>query len=195
MALCLGYKFRAVDAAGAPLAAGLVYTYSPGTTNDKATYSDRALTTPNANPVVLDAAGEADIYLDGLTKLLIKTSAGVTIDTVDNVMGAVSNYDSPTFNDLTIGDDLTVADDVTVGGDIAVTGDISVGDDLSVTDDVTVGGNINCQGAINTYYYLYFLAGLDAAGITAAPGLSIYVSAADGKLYFKNGAGNSNALY
>lgn len=39
-----------------------VYTYSAGTTTPLATYSDVTGATPNANPVILDANGEADIH-------------------------------------------------------------------------------------------------------------------------------------
>lgn len=78
-------KFQAFDSNGDPLSGGLLYTYEPGTTTNKATYSDKDLTTPNANPVVLDSRGEATVYLDGSTKLLLKTSDGTTIWTMDNV--------------------------------------------------------------------------------------------------------------
>ncbi len=81
----IGTKFRGTTDAGAPLVGGLLYTYVSDTTTNKTTYSDALLTTPNANPVVLDARGEADVYLgQGLYTFVLKTSAGVTIDTVDN---------------------------------------------------------------------------------------------------------------
>lgn len=79
------------DNSGLPLTGGLVYTYAAGTTTPKATYTDSTGGTPNANPVVLDSAGRAAIWLgDGGYKFVIKTSAGATISTVDNVGGAVS---------------------------------------------------------------------------------------------------------
>lgn len=73
---------------GVPLSGAKLYTYIAGTTNSKATYSDEALTTPNANPVVADSAGYfGSIYLSSGQpyKLVLKTSAGVTIWTQDNV--------------------------------------------------------------------------------------------------------------
>jgi hypothetical protein len=39
-----------------------VYTYAAGTTTPLVTYSDVTGATPNANPVILDSNGEADIH-------------------------------------------------------------------------------------------------------------------------------------
>ena len=80
-------KFQAFDSAGAPLVGGKVYTYITGTSTAKASYSDRACTTPNTNPVVLDADGEATIYLLGSYKIILKTAADASIWTIDGVEG------------------------------------------------------------------------------------------------------------
>ncbi len=47
------------DQNGKPLSSGKVYFYNPSTTTPKTTYQDISGTIPNANPVVLDAAGRA----------------------------------------------------------------------------------------------------------------------------------------
>ena len=80
-------KFQAPDINGVNMAGGLVYFYITGTTTPKDTYSDEAKTVPNANPVVLDARGEADIYLDGEYKIILKTAADVEVWTVDSFSG------------------------------------------------------------------------------------------------------------
>ena len=65
---------------------GLVYTYAAGTTSPLPTYTDSTGVVANANPVVLDAGGFANIWLgSSLYKIVIQTSAGVTISTTDNV--------------------------------------------------------------------------------------------------------------
>lgn len=91
MAKLLPYpKFRALDSNGAPLSGGKVYTYEAGTTTPKATYTDSGAGTPNTNPVILDSQGYADIWLSGSYKIVLKTSADVTIFTTDNVTADVT---------------------------------------------------------------------------------------------------------
>ena len=70
---------------GDPLVGGLVYTYAVGTTTPQTTWSDLAKTTPNANPVVLNARGDAQIFFDTSLKVIVKTSAGSTVQTIDNI--------------------------------------------------------------------------------------------------------------
>lgn len=77
-----------LDDNGVPLDGGLLYFYDTGTTTPKATYSDSGLTIANANPVVLDSAGRVpNIFasVDEEYRVVLKTSAGVTIWTKDNV--------------------------------------------------------------------------------------------------------------
>jgi len=79
-------KFQIFDANGDPLVGGKVYSYEAGTSTAKSTYSDAGLTTANTNPIILDSRGEADVYLaSGGTKLVVKTSADVTVWTIDNL--------------------------------------------------------------------------------------------------------------
>ena len=99
---------------GAPLAAGKVYTYASGTTTPKSSYTDFGGLTPNANPVILDANGEANIWLDGSYKIVLKNSADVTQWTVDNVSNTaqVNNWSGTaggTANALTITPPLSVS--------------------------------------------------------------------------------------
>jgi len=71
---------------GLPLSGGKVFTYQAGTLNPLATYTDRNAGTPNANPVVLDSAGRAHIWLqvNVAYKIIVEDSAGNVIDSVDN---------------------------------------------------------------------------------------------------------------
>ena len=77
--------FQAFDSDGDPLSGGKVYTYSAGTTTPKATYTTSVGDVENANPVVLDSAGRAVIFIQGAYKYIIKDSDDNTIETVDNV--------------------------------------------------------------------------------------------------------------
>lgn len=89
MARLSPYTFpQELDNNANPLSGGLIYTYSAGTTTPKATYTSADGLTANPNPVVLDSSGRADIWLgEGAYKLILKTSTGTTIDTIDNVTG------------------------------------------------------------------------------------------------------------
>jgi hypothetical protein len=88
------------NSAGAPLVGGKVYTYDAGTTNPRTTYQDAAGTVPNANPVILDARGEAVIYWSGTYKVVLKDALDNTIYTVDNYKGVDSQLASRTGSDL-----------------------------------------------------------------------------------------------
>lgn len=85
-------KFQALDASGDPLNGGKLYTYENETSTPKTTYSDADLTTPNANPVVLDSRGEALVYGSGTFRLVLKDSDDDTIwGPIDDVtIGGVS---------------------------------------------------------------------------------------------------------
>lgn len=60
------------DNSGNPLTSGKVYTYIPATTTPKTTWQDAAETIPNANPVILDAAGRALILGEGTYRQIVK---------------------------------------------------------------------------------------------------------------------------
>jgi hypothetical protein len=75
-----------LDASGNPLAGGKIYFYTAGTTTPKATYSEATGTSANANPVILNSAGRATIFLQNSAyKIVAKDSSDVTQWTVDNV--------------------------------------------------------------------------------------------------------------
>lgn len=74
------------DDNGDPLAGGKLYSFVAGTTTPAATYTDYTGVTPNTNPVILDSAGRAAIFLgSGYYKLILKNSSDVTIWTEDNI--------------------------------------------------------------------------------------------------------------
>lgn len=83
-------KFVGLDANGNPLSGGKLYTYAAGGSTPLATYTDSGGGTPNANPVVLDSAGRADVWCVSGTsyKFILKDSLDSTIWTADNLPGA-----------------------------------------------------------------------------------------------------------
>ncbi len=205
MATCLGIKVQALDAAGAPLALGKIYTYAPGGTTPKATYSDVGMLVQHDNPVVLDAGGQAEIYLSGTTKFVVKTAAGVTVSTVDKVEGASAANDAITVVNLDIDGAATVTADLDVTGSSTLAHSLTIGRDLStivtlnlygsvnVAGLITVADRINCSvgGACNLAKDLVIT---DAAGAAAITDYSIFWDTVSGKMAVKE-TGSANALY
>ena len=78
-----------IDNTGVPLPGALLYFYASGTSTPINTYSDQALTTPNTNPVVADAAGEfPNIFLSIANyKVVLTDSSNNEIWTADPVLG------------------------------------------------------------------------------------------------------------
>src|SRR3989442_385031 len=67
-----------LDNSGKPLANGCVFTYQAGTSTLQATYVDNGGVTQNADPIVLDAGGFADIWLPNQAfKFTVKSAGGV----------------------------------------------------------------------------------------------------------------------
>jgi len=81
-----------LDANGDPLSGAKLYFYTTGTSSPINTYSNDALSSANSNPVVADSSGRfADIFLSVLTyKVVLKTSADVTVTTMDPVFGGAT---------------------------------------------------------------------------------------------------------
>jgi hypothetical protein len=83
------------DNNGLPLAGGLIYTYQAGTSTPLATYTDNGGTIANANPIVLDSAGRVPYEIWMFTgysyKFVIQSSAGASIQTLDNLYPILQN--------------------------------------------------------------------------------------------------------
>ena len=83
---------QALDSAGVSIAGATLTFFTSGTTVLEATYSNEALTTPNSNPVVADAAGRfGNIFLSPVDyKVQLKDADGVQIWERDPYQGAIS---------------------------------------------------------------------------------------------------------
>lgn len=77
---------RYLTSGGLPLAGGKLYSYRAGTSTPLSTFTDSTGSTPNANPTILDANGEANIWVDTNSfKFVLTDSNDVTQWTADNV--------------------------------------------------------------------------------------------------------------
>ncbi|MDH2239062.1 hypothetical protein N5K27_22395 [Pigmentiphaga sp. GD03639] len=91
--------FQAQDDNGRPLIGGRLYTYQNGTTTPAVTYTDQAGTQPNTNPVILDARGEATVFLlpDQLYTFVLKDRNDALIWSMDGVSGITSSVEFGQF--------------------------------------------------------------------------------------------------
>lgn len=126
------------DANGAPLAGGLIYTYIAGTTTPQATYSDSTLVTPLANPVVLDSAGRATIWLSGFYKIVVKDALLNTISTTDNITATGSGGDmtKAVYDPANIGEQL-----------VGLTAGQTLGNKTLTTPNIVGVGNASAANA------------------------------------------------
>ena len=89
----IGNGFQFLTTTGLPLNGGLIYTYQAGSSTPLATYTDVNGTTANTNPIVLGTDGrpQNEMWLTyGYSyKFVLKDSAGVTIQSYDNLYGII----------------------------------------------------------------------------------------------------------
>lgn len=118
LSLLAGAGWQFFDDNGVPLAGGKLNTYAAGTTTPLATYTSSSGATPNANPIILNAAGRlsgsGEIWLtEGvLYKFVLTDANNVLIGTYDNISGAndgtaiyaaLANSSDPTKGDALVG--------------------------------------------------------------------------------------------
>lgn len=84
-------KFRAFDPEGAPLVGGLLYAYEAGTLIAQNTYTTQAGNVANANPVVLDSTGSADVWITGNYKFILTDALGNQQWSEDNISDTLFN--------------------------------------------------------------------------------------------------------
>ena len=81
-------KMQFFTAAGVPLVGGKLFTYASGTTVPLATYTDSTANFTNANPVILDSRGEANVWFGpSRYTLLLK-------DSLDNLIWTAAGVNS-----------------------------------------------------------------------------------------------------
>jgi len=94
LSLLAGAGAQFFDNNAVPLAAGLIYTYTAGTTSNQTTYTSSSGSIANPNPIVLDSAGRVpnEIWLiaGNTYKFVVTSATGTTYGTYDNIPGANS---------------------------------------------------------------------------------------------------------
>lgn len=79
--------FQGVGFGGLPIPGGQLFTYIAGTSTPQATFTDSTQTQQNTNPVILNANGQAKVWLNPLQayKFVLTDALGNTIYTVDQI--------------------------------------------------------------------------------------------------------------
>lgn len=90
-------KQRFFDVNGVPLAGGQLFSYIAGTTTPQSTYTDNTASVPNTNPTILDANGQANVWLgSGTYKFILEDANNAVQWTVDNVtLGSITGLSGP----------------------------------------------------------------------------------------------------
>ena len=97
--LAPAFRQQFFDNNGLPLAGGFVYTYAAGTSTPLATYTDETGLTPNTNPIVLNSAGQAPIWIGNSSyKFVLEDSLNNVIETVDNVLSIAAQVEAATLS-------------------------------------------------------------------------------------------------
>lgn len=112
-------RFKAIDDFGRPMVGAKLYTYQNKTTTPAATYQDAQQSAANTNPIVLNASGEAIIYLltNQVYTFVLKDVNDVSVWSQDDVTGAASSQDLQN-TDSTIRADLANANDASKGANM-----------------------------------------------------------------------------
>ena len=87
-------KSQWFDSNGDPANGYQLFTYTAGTSTKQATYSDSALTTANTNPIVLDSAGRATVFLDPSLSYKFVLATDTDTDPPTSPVWTVDNVDA-----------------------------------------------------------------------------------------------------
>lgn len=146
-------KQRFVDSDGNALAGGKVWSYAAGTTTPKATYTDETAAAANTNPIILNANGEADIWLaSSYYKLVVMDSSDAVQYTVDRVSSVGASVDDGTYASGQIELPNNISTFTEIPGLIL---DTTVGKTYSIFFDVTrfvTGSELRQSGQIQFNY-------------------------------------------
>jgi hypothetical protein len=113
-------KVQFFTADGEPLVGGKLFTYAAGTTVPLATYTDFTGNTANANPVILDSRGEANVWLGpSRYKWVLYDADDVLIWSVDGI-GTSFAFQAP-VQVATAGQTIFTVPEYGLGGYLLVT--------------------------------------------------------------------------
>jgi hypothetical protein len=120
-----------------------LFTYAAGTTNKLATYTDIGLTAANTNPIILDSAGRAEIFLQASSYKFVLAPPADTDPPSSPIWTRDNVFATPAFSANT---DITgIAGEDLVGGDVVY---MSAGDGGLVAGRFYKASNTNLYSAL-----------------------------------------------
>jgi hypothetical protein len=133
-------KFRGfVKGTNIPLAGGKLYVYENGTVTPTNSYTNRGAGTPNTNPVILDAYGEADVWLPAGAQYTLKLDNSADVQQYSK--DGVSSNDLATFlyngSNIYFDTGSVTVGSTTVSATFTVTGTAAISSTLTVTGVLT----------------------------------------------------------
>lgn len=166
-------EIQYLDMNGAPLAGSKLCTYAAGTSTPLATYTDSTAGTPNTNPIILDSAGRASVWVAAkLYKFVLRTggdgtcSTGSIVWTQDNVADTTLYFTNAV---KTVGTASLITTTNTPTGSVSRTQLSKNNDILSVKDFGAVGdGSTDDTAAIN------LAMAQSTIGTSSTPGVCIF---------------------
>jgi hypothetical protein len=89
---------------GEPVSGGSVTVYAANTVTPANTWQDKAQTTLNTNPIILDAQGRCNIWLQpgNVYDFVVKTALGATLYTIEDVAGAIDSVASASVSEWVV---------------------------------------------------------------------------------------------
>ena len=171
------YLISGIMHSGEPLASGQVYFYETDGTTAKTIWNDANKSSTASNPVTLDSNGKAEIFGDGTYTVLIKTSAGSTIQTLENQYffpnsGTVttSEIDASSFGAAT---NATISTAITSASGEDRTVYLNPGN-WAISDNLTIPSNINLKFLMGAYVTVANTKTLTIQGTVEGPNYNIF---------------------
>ena len=174
-------KFQAFNIDGTPMVGGKLYTYGAGTSTPKDSYTTYTLAASNTNPIILDARGEASVWMFGSYRFVLRDANDVIVWDVDDVRDVTN---SSTLTGVTLVGTLTVSSSAvtwagnpthsgnhTFTNNVVFNGNVTIGD--SSVDTLTIRPNAVTWGTTTTHSGAHaFSSTVDVSGILTANTLS-----------------------
>lgn len=147
------------DENGNPVSSGNLYTYAAGTLTPQASYVNAEGSALNTNPVILDAAGRCNLYLDNALSyhlVLMDVSNTITYFDEDNITGSANLTDSQIvtalgytpYNATNPANYISANQTITLSGPVTGSGTTSIATTLTPTG-VTAGSYIATNITVN----------------------------------------------